>query len=170
MDFSSLRQPLAFLEENLTHIPHRDLLATENEWWQTEGKPISETIDRAGTPWVRMFDQSGKRVDQILFPHEYDRILKRGYRAGVIWRAFEEKSVLSSMLLIYNIAFYDPGICCPYTVSLATALSLAKYGEPALKDRYLPHMLQRDHSVWQGATWMTEIKGGSDLGANVETI
>jgi alkylation response protein AidB-like acyl-CoA dehydrogenase len=31
-------------------------------------------------------------------------------------------------------------------------------------------MLQRDDSVWQGATWMTEIKGGSDLGAAVETV
>jgi acyl-CoA dehydrogenase len=31
-------------------------------------------------------------------------------------------------------------------------------------------MLQRDDNIWQGATWMTEIKGGSDLGAAVETI
>jgi acyl-CoA dehydrogenase len=31
-------------------------------------------------------------------------------------------------------------------------------------------MLQRDDSVWQGATWMTEIRGGSDLGAAVETV
>jgi len=31
-------------------------------------------------------------------------------------------------------------------------------------------MLRRDDSVWQGATWMTEIKGGSDLGASVETV
>ncbi|MFZ8825863.1 MAG: hypothetical protein ACO2OT_03355 [Candidatus Caldipriscus sp.] len=25
-------------------------------------------------------------------------------------------------------------------------------------------MLRRDEEVWQGATWMTEAKGGSDLG------
>jgi hypothetical protein len=31
-------------------------------------------------------------------------------------------------------------------------------------------MLQRDDSVWQGATWMTEVKGGSDLGTAVETV
>ena len=39
-----------------------------------------------------------------------------------------------------------------------------------MKERFLAPMLRRDDSVWQGATWMTEIKGGSDLGANVETI
>jgi alkylation response protein AidB-like acyl-CoA dehydrogenase len=33
----------------------------------------------------------------------------------------------------------------------------------------LDNLLKKDDSVWQGATWMTEIKGGSDLGANVET-
>jgi alkylation response protein AidB-like acyl-CoA dehydrogenase len=31
-------------------------------------------------------------------------------------------------------------------------------------------MLRRDDGVWQGATWMTEARGGSDLGANVETV
>lgn len=30
-------------------------------------------------------------------------------------------------------------------------------------------MLRRDETVWQGATWMTEIGGGSDLGATVQT-
>ena len=38
-----------------------------------------------------------------------------------------------------------------------------------MKTRFLPKMLQRDDRVWQGATWMTEIKGGSDLGVAVET-
>jgi alkylation response protein AidB-like acyl-CoA dehydrogenase len=31
-------------------------------------------------------------------------------------------------------------------------------------------LLRRDDTVWQGATWMTEIGGGSDLGAYVETV
>jgi acyl-CoA dehydrogenase len=39
-----------------------------------------------------------------------------------------------------------------------------------LQARFLPHLSRKDDSVWQGATWMTEIKGGSDLGAAVETI
>jgi alkylation response protein AidB-like acyl-CoA dehydrogenase len=47
---------------------------------------------------------------------------------------------------------------------------LKKYGTAELRDRYLPHLLRRDGTNWQGATWMTEVKGGSDLGANVETI
>src|SRR5260370_4383663 len=169
-DLSLLRSPLNFMEGRLAEIAHRDLLAAEEEWWKGEGVAISGDIDRGGTPWLRMFDRDGKRVDEILYPREYQTILKRGYRAGVIWRALEEKSLIATYSLIYNISFHDPGICCPYTVSLGTAVPRGKYGSAELQARFLPQLLRKDDSVWQGATWMTEIKGGSDLGAAVETV
>jgi alkylation response protein AidB-like acyl-CoA dehydrogenase len=71
---------------------------------------------------------------------------------------------------MHEISFYDPGICCPYTVSIGTTVPLAKYGDAELQSRFLPQLTRKDDSVWQGATWMTEIKGGSDLGAAVETV
>src|SRR5712692_3469512 len=169
-DLDALRSPLSFLLSNLQDLLHHDLLAAEEAWWKSDGIAISHAIDRAGTPWLRMFDRLGKRVDEILYPREYQTILRRGYRSGVVWRALEEKSLISSYLLTYNISFHDPGICCPYTVSLGTAVPLAKYGSAELQARFLPQLLRKDVSVWQGATWMTEIKGGSDLGAAVETI
>src|SRR5712664_5021330 len=169
-DLNALRSPLTFLRSRLQEIPHREVLEAEENWWKNEGVAISHAIDRAGTPWLRMFDRLGKRVDQILYPREYQTILRRGYRTGVVWRALEEKSLIPTYSLIYNISFRDPGICCPYTVSLGTAVPLAKYGDAELQTRFLPQLLRKDDSVWQGATWMTEIKGGSDLGANVETI
>jgi len=165
-----LRSPFTFLQSRLPDIPHREVLGSEEAWWKSEGIAISNAIDRAGTPWLRMFDRLGKRADEILYPREYQTILRRGYRAGVVWRAFEEKSLLPTYLLMYEISYHDPGICCPYTVSLATAVPLAKYGSAELQSRFLSQLTRKDDSVWQGATWMTEIKGGSDLGAAVETI
>ncbi len=167
---NELRSPLGFLQSQLQDIPHRAMLDTEEAWWKSEGVAISHAIDRAGTPWLRMFDRLGNRVDEILYPREYQIILKRGYRSGVVWRALEEKSLIPTYLLMYNISFHDPGICCPYTVSLGSAVPLAKYGSAELQARFLPQLLRKDDSVWQGATWMTEIKGGSDLGAAVETV
>ncbi len=170
MSFDMLRSPVKFLKEMLEAVPCEEMLKVYEAYWEKEGKPISEAIDRAGTPWLRMFDSFGERTDAVLFPPEYWKMLHRGYQAGVIWRAFEEKSLLSSYLLGYVTAFYDPGLYCPYTVSLSTAVPLEKYGTEELKARFLPPMLRRDETVWQGATWMTEIKGGSDLGATVETV
>ena len=135
-----------------------------------EGSSISEATDRAGTPWLRMFDKGGRRVDEILFPPDYWRMLKRGYEAGVLWRTFEENSLLPAYELLYMVSFYDPGLACPYTVSLSTALPIWKYGDSGLRDDFLPHLLRKDGNAWQGATWMTEIKGGSDLGTAVDTV
>ena len=166
----TLHSPLAFLREVCGEIPHGEELRAYESWWESEGRAISDAVDRAGTPWLRMFDAVGARVDEILYGPDYWRMLREGYRAGVVWRAFEEKSLLPAYALLYLTSFNDPGLACPYTVSLSTAVPLSKYGDAALVERFLPRMLRRDDAVWQGATWMTEIKGGSDLGAAVETV
>lgn len=149
--------------------PDDELRAYET-WWETSGKKISEAVDRAGTPLLKMFDRFGARIDEIAFAPEYYTMLYRGYRAGVIEKIFAEKSLLPSYQIGYVASFYDSGVYCPYTVSMSTAVPLAKYGAPEVREKFLPPMLKRDDSVWQGATWMTEARGGSDLGANVDTI
>jgi len=170
MELETLRSPVDFLRHMLGALPHERVLREYERWWEAEGKQISDATDRAGTPWLRMFDRGGRRVDEILFAPEYWRSLRQGYKAGVVWRAFEDQSLSASALLDYITCFYDPGLTCPYVISLATAVALDQHGSEALKARFLPPLLRRDDTVWQGATWMTEIKGGSDLGANVETV
>ncbi len=165
----SLASPIAFLKDIIGNLPHEAALCEYEAWWNRDGKAISGATDRARTPWLKMFDDRGQRVDEILYAPEYWQMLKQGYRSGVLWRSFEDRSLLPAYLYIYVTGFFDPGLACPYTVSLATAVPLAKYADPEIRDRFLPIMLKRDASVWQGATWMTEIRGGSDLGANVET-
>jgi alkylation response protein AidB-like acyl-CoA dehydrogenase len=73
-------------------------------------------------------------------------------------------------LLGYITSFFDPGVYCPYIVSLSTAVPVWKYASQEIRERFLPPLLRRNNEVWQGATWMTEVKGGSDLGTGVETI
>ena len=170
MNFDALASPTQFLQELIGPTPYDSVLREYEQWWEQEGRAISDSVDRAGTPWVRMFDAAGKRVDEILYPPGYWRMLRHGYKAGVLWRAFEQQSLLPAFLLIYLTSFYDSGLSCPYTVSLSTAMPLSKYGDAAVKERFLPNLLRRDDNVWQGATWMTEIKGGSDLGSSVETV
>ena len=171
MDLQSIKSPLAFLGE-LVPASELDPLKDYQSWWLTEGTVISEAVDRAGTPWLRMFDQFGQRTDEILFPPEYWKMLRQGYQAGAIWRPFagDSKSLRMHYLIDYVTCFFDAGLGCPYIVSMSTTVPLKKYGTPELRDRFLPHLLRRDGTNWQGATWMTEVKGGSDLGANVETI
>jgi acyl-CoA dehydrogenase len=169
MNFDVLQSPVQFLQQTGLRSD-QDWLREYETWFEREGQGISDAVDHAGTPWLRMFDRLGARVDEILYPPEYWHMLRHGYRAGVLWRAFEQNSLIPAYLLLYVTGFYDPGLACPYTVSLSTVSPLSKYGEAELKARFLDKMLQHDDGAWQGATWMTEIKGGSDLGAAVETV
>jgi acyl-CoA dehydrogenase len=170
MDAEILKSPTRFLKAMLGELPNEAALGEYEAWWELEGREISATVDRHGTPWLRMFDVQGKRVDKILYPDSYWKMLHKGYQAGTVWRLFESGSLLSSYLCGYVTAFYDTGLYCPYTVSLSTAIPLSKYGDETTRERFLPPLLRKDGKAWQGATWMTEAGGGSDLGAGVETI
>ncbi len=170
IEFERFTTPVAFLGDKLGNIPDTVTLTDYEHWWAAEGQAVSEAVDRAGTPWLRMFDRAGTRIDEICYQPDYWAMLCKGYREGIISHVFEQNSVLPFYRIGYITAFHDPGLYCPYTVSLATAVPLEKYGSEALKARFLPQLLRTDDAVWQGATWMTEIKGGSDLGANVETL
>jgi alkylation response protein AidB-like acyl-CoA dehydrogenase len=170
MPFEILHSPSALLHHLIGPTAYDSTLQEYESWWKQEGQAISDAVDRARTPWVRMFDIDSRRVDEILYPPDYWRMLQQGYKAGVLWRAFQDHSLLPSFLLIYLTSFFDSGLSCPYTVSLSTALPLSKYGDEQLQEQCLTKLLERNGRNWQGATWMTEIKGGSDLGNNVETL
>src|SRR5579859_2961804 len=76
--------PTDFLTQHLGSLPIGDVLAAYDAWWQARGLAISAAVDRQGTPWLRMFDALGQRVDEILYPPEYWTMLREGYRAGVV--------------------------------------------------------------------------------------
>lgn len=159
--------PTQFLEHGLkTEFP---FLRAYEQFWERDGRAISTAVDQAGTPWLKQFDVFGERIDQINYPPDYWRMLREGYQAGAVWRGFAG-AFTESFLVGYVTSFYDPGLYCPYTVSFSTAAAVDKYAAPLIRERFLPPMLNRDESAWQGATWMTEIRGGSDLGGTVETV
>ncbi len=169
MNRELLGSPTAMLREQFETVGDEARLEEYEQWWERTGSPISASIDRAGTPWLKMFNRSGERIDLIQFEPDYGVLLRRGYREGIIWRVFADNDLLPFYRMGYVASFYDPGLYCPYTVSMATAFCLAKYGDGTLREAYLPRLCAQDNSVWQGATWMTEIGGGSDLGRTVET-
>ncbi|MFI5173728.1 MAG: acyl-CoA dehydrogenase family protein [Terriglobia bacterium] len=170
MTLEIVRSPLNLLKRMLGEVPHEETLERYEAWWEVEGKDISSATDRAGTPWLQMYDRFGQRKDSIRLSPEYWKGLQMGYKAGAVWRVFEDDALKPHYHLGFLTSFYDPGVYCPYIVSLATAVSLHKYGTEDLKTRFLTPMLRQDGTGWQGATWMTEAKGGSDLGAMVETV
>lgn len=169
MDSELLHSPAALLERWRGADELSPVLADYERWWRETGQAISDAVDRAGTPGLRMFDRQGRREDALLYPPDYRRMLVAGYATGIVARAADEGSLLPGYRLGHVTAFFDPGLYCPYVVSLGTLVPLLKYAPAALRERFVPPLTRRDDTVWQGATWITESGGGSDLGDHVLT-
>ncbi len=162
-----LASPLARLERDRP-LPGRATLAALEAEWRERGLAVSATVDRAGGARLHPHDRQGRCVDRVEWPAGYRELLQRGYAAGVVADAHATGSLLPGYRIGYLTSFFDPGLYCPYTVSLGTSIALAKYGDDAAGD-WLAALCRRGGDARQGATWMTEARGGSDLGANVET-
>ena len=170
MDNFDVGSPAAALANWRPEAPDGGRLAAYEAWWRAEGEALSAMVDRAGTPPLEMYDRQGTRIDRIGFPGGYERLLGRGQREGMVARAVAERSLLPGYALGYVTSFFDPGLYCPFTVSLGTVVPVLKYAPADLRDRMLEPLCRTDGNAWQGATWMTEAGGGSDLGANVRTV
>jgi hypothetical protein len=75
MNFDGLRSPVQYLQQ-VGISSDQTWLRDYEAWFECEGQGISDAVDRAGTPWLRMFDRFGARIDmehkgahRILFQH-----------------------------------------------------------------------------------------------------
>jgi len=126
---------------------------------------VADYIDKNAHPRHVMWSVNGERVDSVwLDPAERWVLEKLIKEYGVNKPPYEEGNWFKHFASLYLIA--DPGIGCIITVTNQTAYALYKYGTDDLK-KYVPHLIGESEPIMYGATWFTEIQGGSDLGANL---
>lgn len=86
------------------------------------------------------------------------------HREGVLgWPERFPTVAKHAFTLLFNEAEF--GLGCPINVTDSAAHLIAQYGTPAIRAHFLPRMLTQDMAQhWQGAQFMTEKEGGSDVG------
>ncbi|MGC8606716.1 MAG: acyl-CoA dehydrogenase family protein [Vulcanisaeta sp.] len=125
---------------------------------------ITDYVDKISRPKHIMWDVNGNRVDRVwLNPAERYAIEKLVLDFGINKPPYHGGSWHEHYAMGYLIS--DPGLYCIITITNQTAYALHKYGNEELK-RYVPKLIGDDKPINFGATWFTEIQGGSDLGAN----
>ncbi len=139
---------------------NRDEMVRWGDLMGTEALEVGYHIDQGADPVLVMHDLDGNRVDRArISPAQRDLLAKL---APMMRPAYDGGSWHHHYAIGYLLG--DPGLYCIITITQQTAYALHKYA-PELsewKERIL------SGSAW-GATWMTEIQGGSDLGANETT-
>ncbi|WP_153126708.1 acyl-CoA dehydrogenase family protein [Peribacillus tepidiphilus] len=130
--------------------------------------------DREGQPKLIKYDKYGDDVSEIWVNDGYRMTVEETYNTGIV--AYPHKEIpeikrkgnyLYSYAQGYLLSQTEPGFYCPVTLSMATAYLLDQYGSEELKARFLPHVLSTgETSLYEGATFLSERQGGSDVGAN----
>lgn len=131
--------------------------------------------DREGQPRLERYDRLGEEVSRVWVNEGYRKTVEETYRTGIVGYVHKEVPALGrkgnyvySFAQGYLLSQTEPGFYCPVTLTMATAYLLDHYADDKLKARFLPHVCATgDVELFEGATFLTERQGGSDVGANV---
>ncbi|MDQ2888879.1 MAG: acyl-CoA dehydrogenase family protein [Chloroflexota bacterium] len=134
---------------------------------------LAEAANRQG-PVLQQFDRRGQRVDEVIFHpayHELERITYEqfaiaacSHRVGALgWPTRVPQPV--KFALGYLGMQAESGVFCPVSMTDALARVLERYGSEPLKKRFLPGLTALSlRELQQGAMFLTEKQGGSDVG------
>lgn len=134
---------------------------------------LSELANRH-KPELEPFDERGQRIDRILFHPSYTEMCRLAYGFGLAqmnhlpaFRGLERTpSRLVKAMAGVLFAAAEQGLYCPIFMTDCLIGVLEGQGDEALKARYLARFLSLDgDQPFQGAQFMTEKFGGSDVGA-----
>ncbi|WP_035187237.1 acyl-CoA dehydrogenase family protein [Alteribacter aurantiacus] len=130
--------------------------------------------DRDGQPKLDPYDRYGHEQPHVWVNEGYKQTIKDTYNRGIVGYIHKpipelghKGNYLYSFAQGYLLSQAEPGFYCPVTLTMATAYLVEQYADEDLKEKYLPHILSTgDEELYEGATFLTERQGGSDVGAN----
>src|SRR5207302_3065692 len=134
---------------------------------------LADLANRQG-PTLVQFDKRGQRVNEVVFHpayHELERITYQDFaiaacshRSGALgWPGRVPQPV--KFALGYLGMQAESGVFCPVSMTDALARVLERYASEPLKRRFLPALTATSMDrLRQGAMFLTEKQGGSDVG------
>ncbi|MBR7554130.1 acyl-CoA dehydrogenase family protein [Allobacillus sp. GCM10007491] len=130
--------------------------------------------DREGQPQLIKYDKMGNEINEIWVNEGYRETVKETYETGIVGYVHKEIPELGhqgnyvySYAQGYLLSQAEPGFYCPVTLTMATSYLIDHYADESLRKKYLPHVIATgDTELYEGATFLTERQGGSDVGAN----
>lgn len=130
--------------------------------------------DRDGQPKLIKYDKMGNNISYVWVNDGYKKTVEQTYNTGIVGYIHKEipelrrrGNYIYSYAQGYLLSHAEPGFYCPVTLTMATAYLIDHYASEELKKKYLPHVLSTGETeLYEGATFLTERQGGSDVGAN----
>lgn len=140
------------------------------------GHAVATVIDPAATindrphnhPRLDAWDGIGQRSESIEFHPSYHTAGRPAYEAGLLALSAAPGHAVQQSALFYLLTQAgEMGHACPIVCTLGLIRALQARGSDELKATFLPPLLERDYDRKQTASqFLTEVQGGSDVGAN----
>jgi hypothetical protein len=122
-------------------------------------------------PRLERWSPFGDRIEAIHNHPTYDDCGRHIYQDGEVIAAYGDDSPVKNVralgLFLLSSHVGEAGHNCPVACTAGVVKSLRAKGSDALKAKWLPGLLMRDYPErLDGAQFMTEVQGGSDVGQN----
>ncbi|NXX51159.1 ACD11 dehydrogenase, partial [Tricholaema leucomelas] len=163
-----------------THLPPQ-VLKEVNQELERFGDRLLSQVKPLGwecelnPPEFRQYDAWGQRLDQILTCSAWRRIKGIAAEEGLVAEAYERRfsswSRLHQAVKLYLFSSFSGGFGCPLAMTDGAAKVIESLGVPGSLKSAFEHLTTRDpEKFWTSGQWMTERRGGSDVGNGTETV
>ena len=170
------------IDPNLQQLMERLLDPADLEWCEPElkaagalcGGPVAaraEVTDK-NPPALVKFDAWGEPLEQIIH-HPGAIATKRDlWHAGISGPRLRQEAArrgrtypnVFAIALTYLLSQAETGMLCAVGMTSSVAGLVRRFGTPEVQDRFLPRLTAaRFEDAWDGAMFLTERLGGSDL-------
>lgn len=140
------------------------------------GRAVVEVIDPAvdilerhrEMPSHLPYNGIGERIDEVEFHPAYRRAGEAVWASGMLAVNRHGRGAFEQAALFYLLSHVgEGGHSCPAVCTAGLARALENRGSPELKARYLSDLCHIDYDrCLRGSQFLTEVQGGSDVGAN----
>ncbi len=141
----------------------REVSKKASRKWREIADEIAQPEKR---PWMQHYDGHGNRIDRIVRPAELLEMEREVFSEGIFSETASPWTRLVKMYLIYQNG--EACIACPLVCTEGLVEIVSRYPDsPELKHilRHCREGIDGDFAI--GAQYLSEIQGGSDVGANL---
>ncbi|HUY42521.1 MAG TPA: acyl-CoA dehydrogenase family protein [Acidimicrobiales bacterium] len=123
---------------------------------------------RLHLPELSRFDAFGRRTEEISFDPSYHVAGEAVWKSGVVSLSKTPGTAFEQMTLLYLLCGEgEAGHACPVTCTIGLARALRRRASPEVRRQFLNALVEPNYQKAQrGAQFLTEVQGGSDVGAN----
>jgi alkylation response protein AidB-like acyl-CoA dehydrogenase len=163
----------SYLRRTLPHAVLADIEPTLTEIGELAGGAhyAAALADRLHEPRLDRYSAWGERIDAVTLSGHWRDLAPQACRFGLVAAPYEGRhgrySRVSQFASVYLFHPSSDVYTCPLAMTDGAARTLLESGNERLIARAVPRLTSRDpQSAWLSGQWMTELTGGSDVGAS----